>query len=100
MVAGQCQDLTHERAPNGLQLQLVDLTGDADVGKGRVRSETLVMQNYGYFQLQASPGVHAVALAPGRASDLYEIRARPDEAAPLLVERALRERAANLTAES
>lgn len=77
LVAGQCHDLTHERPPNGLQLQLVDLAAHATQGskpRGMPSSETLVMQNFGYFQLQASPGIHAITLAPGRASELYEVR--------------------------
>ena len=69
LLAGQCEDLTHSKPPNGLQLEL---RGDS----GRV-SDTLVMQNLGYFQLKANPGVWDIALADGRAAELYEITQPP-----------------------
>ena len=40
------------------------------------------MQNLGYFQLQAAPGVWNLALAPGRASELYAITAPEGEDEP------------------
>lgn len=67
LVAGQCDDLTHNQPPNGLQLELVT------PGDDQPRADTLVMQNLGYFQLQAGPGVWDIRLAPGRGRDLYEI---------------------------
>lgn len=75
LVAGQCFDRTSSHGgsgtPNGLQLQL--LRGAAESTDAAV-SDTLVMQNLGYWQLKARhPGVYSVALAPGRASDLYVI---------------------------
>lgn len=33
----------------------------------------MVMENLGYFQLQAGPGLWELALAKGRASEVYEI---------------------------
>jgi UDP-glucose:glycoprotein glucosyltransferase len=35
--------------------------------------DTLVMQNLGYFQLKASPGLWELGIAPGRSRDLYQI---------------------------
>jgi UDP-glucose:glycoprotein glucosyltransferase len=35
--------------------------------------DTLVMQNLGYFQLKASPGLWELSIAPGRSRDLYQI---------------------------
>jgi len=93
LVAGQCEDLTHAKPPNGLQLQL-RLPGSAEASAAEthtsatndgstalantaaslgVFSDSLVMQNLGYFQLKANPGVWEVALAPGRAVQLYSI---------------------------
>ena len=46
VVMGQCYDVVDSRPPNGLQIQL---EGTA--------SDTLVMQNLGYFQLRANPGI-------------------------------------------
>jgi hypothetical protein len=71
LVAGQCDDVTLHRAPNGLQLRLDDAL-DAAV------SDTLVMQNLGYFQLQAGPGVWDLQLAEGRGKELYEIEGGTD----------------------
>ena len=39
------------------------------------KTDTLVMQNLGYFQLKAAPGVFSLQLAPGRARDLFELAA-------------------------
>lgn len=69
LVAGQCFDVTSDKMsmPNGLQLVLTSMTAD-------MRSDTLVMQNLGYYQLQAQPGLFKLSLAAGRASELYHIR--------------------------
>jgi UDP-glucose:glycoprotein glucosyltransferase len=67
LVTGSCQDLTHRQPPNGLQIVLDD---NIDSSK---KTDTLVMQNLGYFQLQAMPGVYTLRLARGRASRLYSI---------------------------
>jgi UDP-glucose:glycoprotein glucosyltransferase len=62
VVMGQCYDVVDSRPPNGLQIQL---EGTA--------SDTLVMQNLGYFQLRAQPGAWKIKLASGtRSSELYE----------------------------
>jgi hypothetical protein len=37
------------------------------------QSDTLVMQNLGYFQLQANPGLWRLNLASGRAQELFTI---------------------------
>lgn len=53
---------------------LHDLTSCCTVALHTTDSaDTLVMQNLGYFQLQANPGVWQLQLAPGRASELYHI---------------------------
>lgn len=87
--------------PNGLQLtlspldryqqQTLDLEGTgknvctseetciADLGNTTKNvistrtSDTLVMQNLGYFQLQADAGLYVLQLAEGRATELYSI---------------------------
>jgi UDP-glucose:glycoprotein glucosyltransferase len=70
LVYGQCYDKTFDQysPPNGLQLVL-----ERDMGNRRLHRDTLVMKNYGYFQLQATPGVWNLHLARGRAVELYEI---------------------------
>ncbi|CAM9945547.1 unnamed protein product, partial [Laminaria digitata] len=106
LLSGRCYDATPANAspPQGLQLVLKEPsqwttaaaaapagsgdTAAADVGSGgggggggggTPITDTVVMNNLGYFQLQASPGVWELALADGRASDVYEIIARADE---------------------
>ena len=37
-------------------------------------SDTLVMQNLGYFQLQANPGLFLLGTAQGRASELFALQ--------------------------
>lgn len=70
LVYGQCRDKTFDQytPPHGLQLVL-----ERDVGATRLHRDTLVMRNLGYFQLQATPGVWALHLARGRATELFEI---------------------------
>jgi len=70
LVSGNCNDLTHYKPPNGLQLVLKDAT---DLTNERVVTDTLVMQNLGYFQLKTQPGSFRISLAKGRASTLYAI---------------------------
>jgi UDP-glucose:glycoprotein glucosyltransferase len=41
--------------------------------KTHTQVDTLVMQNLGYFQLKASPGLWELSIAPGRSRDLYQI---------------------------
>jgi UDP-glucose:glycoprotein glucosyltransferase len=80
LVAGQCLQSTEREAsegrfglpPNGLQLVLTN-HAPAETG-GAALWDTLVMQNLGYFQLQATtPGWYRVQLAPGKSSQLYRI---------------------------
>jgi len=71
----------HGAPPNGLQLTLSPTAaaknhtttagaagaagGGAGTGLRRAVSDTLVMQNLGYYQLQAQPGLWTLRLAPG-----------------------------------
>ena len=69
LIAGSCNDLTHHKPPNGLQLVLKFMNGEDSTRS----TDTLVMQNLGYFQLQAQPGVWTLQLDEGRASELYAL---------------------------
>ena len=62
VVMGQCYDVVDSRPPNGLQIQLEG-----------TQSDTLVMQNLGYFQLKGSPGSFQLDIVNGRSSELYDI---------------------------
>ncbi|CAN0100930.1 unnamed protein product, partial [Ectocarpus fasciculatus] len=86
LLTGRCYDVTSSPAspPQGLQLVLrpspstpssqTNGGGGGGGGGGRgVTADTVVMENLGYFQLQASPGVWDLGLADGRASEVYEI---------------------------
>ena len=74
--------------PNGLQLilssalssQLANASNGTGAKQAKQASDTLVMQNLGYYQLQAhSPGLWTLRLAPGRATALFTL----DGATPL-----------------
>lgn len=81
IVPGQCfEEGPRPRPPAGLQLLLrSDATTPPPSQDGYVfrepivQSDTLVMNNLGYFQLQANPGLWSITLAPGRADALYTI---------------------------
>ncbi len=66
LVQGQCVDSRTGVPPRGLELYL------SAPGRPHVQ-DTLVMSNLGYFQLKANPNRWRLELAPGRASELYEI---------------------------
>jgi hypothetical protein len=67
LVEGNCADQSaNGEPPRGLQLQLTDEQRTQLV-------DTLVMSNYGYFQLKARPGVWSLSLVGGRSSELYSI---------------------------
>ena len=72
LAAGQCFQVLYSgkqmNPPNGLQLVLT-----LDNANRSVSTDTLVMQNLGYFQLQANPGLWKLSLAEGRATELYDI---------------------------
>lgn len=84
LAAGHCFEMKRgaiqQLPPNGLQLILSDPNSNSNKNNSSsIRSDTLVMQNLGYFQLQASPGLWRLGLAQGRASELFSIKdADPD----------------------
>ena len=67
LIYGQCFDARLQEPVNGLQMVLLDGNNN------KHHSDTMVMQNYGYFQLRADPGLWKVRLAEGRARELYEV---------------------------
>lgn len=78
LVEGNCADANaNGEAPRGLQLLLSDERRSRQV-------DTLVMSNFGYFQLKARPGVWNLSLVAGRSSELYAITASDDEQAARL----------------
>uniref|UniRef100_A0A7S2RIH0 UDP-glucose:glycoprotein glucosyltransferase n=1 Tax=Mucochytrium quahogii TaxID=96639 RepID=A0A7S2RIH0_9STRA len=68
LVTGHCQESGSGNPPAGLQLQLGSISHESTA------SDTLVMRNLGYWQLQASPGAWYLEIAPGRSRDLYKIK--------------------------
>lgn len=81
LLAGQCFQTMygqfHQVPPNGLQLTLSRSSEEEEhpnyVPQDIDHTDTLVMQNLGYYQLQANPGLWKLNLAVGRARELYEI---------------------------
>eukprot|EP00514_Thraustochytrium_sp_LLF1b_P008948 CAMPEP_0184548524 /NCGR_PEP_ID=MMETSP0199_2-20130426/6252_1 /TAXON_ID=1112570 /ORGANISM="Thraustochytrium sp., Strain LLF1b" /LENGTH=1540 /DNA_ID=CAMNT_0026943139 /DNA_START=159 /DNA_END=4781 /DNA_ORIENTATION=+ len=70
LITGHCHDVVSSEPPAGLQL----LLRNSLVAGAPVSADTLVMKNLGYFQLQASPGLSYLEIAPGISSELYEIQ--------------------------
>jgi hypothetical protein len=74
LLSGHCYDITSGMQgafpPQSLQLQLAPALG-TDASPFAVYSDTVVMANLGYFQLQAHPGAWRLLLAPGRGSEIY-----------------------------
>ena len=68
LVSGHATDLRASQPPRGVQLTL----SSGEAGSGAVVG-TIVMSNLGYFQLKAQPGVHTLAIAPGRSQQLYSL---------------------------
>jgi hypothetical protein len=81
LIAGQCFEgiqTGNPTPPNGLQLVLTKASSRSDDDTATTAmttrahfSDTLVMQNLGYFQLKANPGLWELSLAEGRARTLY-----------------------------
>ncbi|CAM9347814.1 unnamed protein product [Chrysoparadoxa australica] len=73
LVAGECLEATQASSltpPQGLQLLLRSTSHQA----GAIVPDTLVMQNFGYFQLKANPGAWKIELAAGDASLIFAMK--------------------------
>lgn len=84
LVAGQCYELSEDSRPSppkGLQLTLSTNTID-----GVFQTDSLVMQNYGYFQLQANPGLWYLNLASGQPSAEFSIDGTTSRGKPIFVD--------------
>lgn len=66
IVTGSCNELQGRGSTRGLQLILGDRLHPR-------LQDTLVMANYGYFQLKACPNVWKMQLAPGRHAQVFQI---------------------------
>eukprot|EP01101_Sappina_pedata_P013594 TRINITY_DN9864_c0_g1_i1.p1 TRINITY_DN9864_c0_g1~~TRINITY_DN9864_c0_g1_i1.p1 ORF type:complete len:1336 (-),score=421.23 TRINITY_DN9864_c0_g1_i1:62-3634(-) len=69
LVQGSCSDAISAEAPRGLQLILSNSISPDSVQP----QDTLVMANFGYFQLKANPGLWKLQLASGRGRAIYDI---------------------------
>eukprot|EP00996_Jenningsia_fusiforme_P000563 NODE_14_length_5049_cov_16.675000_g11_i0.p1 GENE.NODE_14_length_5049_cov_16.675000_g11_i0~~NODE_14_length_5049_cov_16.675000_g11_i0.p1 ORF type:complete len:1151 (-),score=219.10 NODE_14_length_5049_cov_16.675000_g11_i0:117-3569(-) len=68
MVTGSCVDVTQGSPPRGLELVMRNDANAADT------HDTLVMSNYGYFQLKGNPGIWRLALKGGsRGEAIFDI---------------------------
>ena len=66
LVEGHARDVTEGQPPRGLQFVLGTRQDPNLV-------DTITMANFGYFQLQASPGVWTLTLRDGRSRELYDV---------------------------
>jgi len=70
LISGQCMDTSQESAPAGLQLVL-------STALKPHAGDTLVMQNLGYFQLKAQPGLFKLYLERS-AQKIYQVQSKWD----------------------
>jgi UDP-glucose:glycoprotein glucosyltransferase len=66
LVEGHAFDNQSGQPPRGLQFALRD-------GQRRQEFDTIVMDNLGYFQLKANPGVWNLRIREGRSADFYRL---------------------------
>ncbi|XP_065644022.1 UDP-glucose:glycoprotein glucosyltransferase 1 isoform X2 [Hydra vulgaris] len=66
IVEGHCSDSNTHQPPRGLQFIL-------GTEKEPDQFDTIVMANFGYFQLKAFPGSFVLQLREGRSSQVYEM---------------------------
>lgn len=66
IVEGHVRDMPSAQPPRGLQLQLLSPSSET-VG-------TIVMANFGYFQLQANPGVFQLQIREGDGTKVFKIQ--------------------------
>eukprot|EP01006_Ploeotia_vitrea_P055307 TRINITY_DN67984_c2_g6_i1.p1 TRINITY_DN67984_c2_g6~~TRINITY_DN67984_c2_g6_i1.p1 ORF type:complete len:1129 (-),score=117.80 TRINITY_DN67984_c2_g6_i1:1176-4562(-) len=68
VVTGSCVDVSQGQPPRGLELLMHNDVSPVDT------VDTLVMSNYGYFQLKGTPGVWRIGLKPGsRGARIFDI---------------------------
>lgn len=75
LVPGQCfEEVSNNYSPpNGLQLGLYNYNNYFNYNTHPL-SDTLVMKNLGYYQLQApSPDLYVLSLTPGRGKNIFDI---------------------------
>jgi UDP-glucose:glycoprotein glucosyltransferase len=80
LIEGHARDLTLNSPPSGLQLVLKKDTSsnnnnNINITKNtRIIDGTIVMENLGYFQLKANPGIWLLNIRDNcRSSEIYEI---------------------------
>ncbi|KAI3632981.1 hypothetical protein MIR68_009056 [Amoeboaphelidium protococcarum] len=67
LIEGHARDVKLGTAPRGLQFTLGRLNTDA------ITTDTIVMANLGYYQLQANPGVWQLKIRDGRSQEFYDL---------------------------
>eukprot|EP00817_Percolomonadidae_sp_ATCC50343_P006663 CAMPEP_0117423258 /NCGR_PEP_ID=MMETSP0758-20121206/3925_1 /TAXON_ID=63605 /ORGANISM="Percolomonas cosmopolitus, Strain AE-1 (ATCC 50343)" /LENGTH=1370 /DNA_ID=CAMNT_0005206353 /DNA_START=179 /DNA_END=4288 /DNA_ORIENTATION=+ len=66
VITGSCYETPSQATQRGLQFHLGNSMDNH-------LQDTLVMSNYGYYQLKANPGMFELTLAPGRSTDVFSI---------------------------
>ena len=67
LIEGHARDMPSGAPPRGLQVELSSIYGNTE------RVGTIVMQNLGYFQLKASPGVFGFSIREGRGREIFKL---------------------------
>jgi UDP-glucose:glycoprotein glucosyltransferase len=71
VVDGHARESAAGRPPRGVQLQLADSRGAV--------ADTLVMDNLGYLQFKAAPGVYMLEVRAGRGREIYAVESVGNE---------------------
>lgn len=72
IVGGHARESGTNAPPRGVQLQLT-------TGHGKPIDDTLVVENLGYLQFKATPGVYQLDIREGYSRDVFELESAGDE---------------------
>ncbi|KAN0018428.1 hypothetical protein ACTFIU_011044 [Dictyostelium citrinum] len=74
VIEGSANDMTTDNAPAGLELLLNPIST-----QNNKTQDTIVMNNFGYYQLKSNPGIWKLTIAPGRSSDIMDMIDYPNQ---------------------
>ncbi|EAL69944.1 hypothetical protein DDB_G0274103 [Dictyostelium discoideum AX4] len=74
VIEGSANDMTTDNAPAGLELLLNPISTQTNKTQ-----DTIVMNNFGYYQLKSNPGIWKLTIAPGRSSDIMDMVDHPNQ---------------------
>jgi UDP-glucose:glycoprotein glucosyltransferase len=72
IVGGHARETGTNAPPRGVQLQLA-------AGHGKPIDDTLVVENLGYLQFKATPGVYQLEIREGRGREVFQLESAGNE---------------------